>query len=296
MRIAALIASTGRPGVLHDTLEGLLRQSRPPEVIMVSSIKPEDIDNRSRALPGCRFVTGARGLTCQLNLGLDQLPLGLDLVLVCDDDIELSHRYLEMVQQLFSSTHDLVAAAGTTLLDGATSPETVTRERAHAFVREFDLNIGAVSGVTADECEQVDNLYGCHAVFRIPPLLAERFDERLALYSLYFEADTCRRMAKRGRVLRTKRAGAVHLANKGGRMSGFRMGYSQVVNTHYLWRKGTVFSGEFFRMVPQAVCANALKTITGDAAVDRFGRLRGNLLGIIDVLLGRARPERVLEM
>jgi hypothetical protein len=41
------------------------------------------------------------------------------------------------------------------------------------------------------------------------------------------------------------------------------------------------------------IAMNLARSPIPESYVDRFGRLRGNLLGLVDVLRGSARPERI---
>ena len=43
------------------------------------------------------------------------------------------------------------------------------------------------------------------------------------------------------------------------------------------------------------VIANTVRSIKPEPWVDRLGRLKGNLLGIKDLLAGKAHPARILE-
>ena len=45
-----------------------------------------------------------------------------------------------------------------------------------------------------------------------------------------------------------------------------------------------------------AILANAAKSISPEPWVDRAGRLRGNLLALADILMGRSHPGRVLDL
>jgi hypothetical protein len=123
-----------------------------------------------------------------------------------------------------------------------------------------------------------------------------RVDEALPLYAWYEDIDFTRRLGAHGAILRLAGARGVHLGVKSGRVPGRRLGYSQVVNPVYLARKG---SFPWSHALPSALrhCAmNAARTLWPEPHVDRFGRFRGNLLAVWDLLRGRAAPGRILEL
>ncbi|MFM9882251.1 MAG: glycosyltransferase family 2 protein, partial [Burkholderiales bacterium] len=71
------------------------------------------------------------------------------------------------------------------------------------------------------------------------------------------------------------------------------IGYSQVVNPVYLVRKGTMDWRYAFKIVSRNVSANHLRAFGAEPWVDRIGRVRGNWIGVLDVLRGKITPERV---
>jgi hypothetical protein len=75
-----------------------------------------------------------------------------------------------------------------------------------------------------------------------------------------------------------------------------RLGYSQVANVAYLARKGTVPSPFLLKVASKNLMANLVRSVRPEPFVDRRGRLRGNLIGIGDLIRGRLKPERILTM
>jgi hypothetical protein len=296
VRITALIASTGRPQVLEQTLRGLLDRKRKPDEIIVSCITKSDYNADSAALPRCCFLTGARGLCAQLNAALDQKICKEGLVFVGDDDIELVSNYFEIVEQAFTDHRDLAALGGTIIRDGSTAGGEIAREEARRLVSEYERQAARQPARRGTGPGPSGVLYGCNITYRAELLLKERFDEKLPLYSLYFEADICRRMFKYGHVVGSAEAKIVHLAASSGRMPGLRMGYSQIANPYYLWsEKNTVTGRELAHLVPRVLLANSIKGLTTRDNVDHFGRFRGNMLALTDILRGRVCPLRVLD-
>ena len=135
-------------------------------------------------------------------------------------------------------------------------------------------------------------------IFRVDVLRREgiRFDETMPGYAWYEDIDFSRRLLPFGRLALLEGAQAVHLGAKVGKTSGLRYGYSQIANPIYLARKGSYPWDHAHRSVMRNCLANLLRSIAPESYVDRRGRLRGNLLGLRDFLLGRLRPDRILAL
>jgi hypothetical protein len=79
---------------------------------------------------------------------------------------------------------------------------------------------------------------------------------------------------------------------KNGRVSGQRLGYSQIANPLYMLRKGTMTLVKVADHILCNMASNFGRAAWPEPFVDRRGRVRGNLLAIWDVLRGRLEPER----
>jgi hypothetical protein len=97
-------------------------------------------------------------------------------------------------------------------------------------------------------------------------------------------------------VVKIDSALGVHLGVKSGRVPGRKLGYSQVINPWYLWRKGSMSTGAAARHVIGNVLSNFVRSFASEPYVDRPGRLRGNIIGFFDLLRGRLTPERAEEL
>ena len=139
--------------------------------------------------------------------------------------------------------------------------------------------------------------YGCNMAFRRAAIGTLRFDERLVLYGWLEDRDFGAALAaKGGRLVKCLEARGVHMGVKGGRISGDRLGYSQIVNPLYMLRKGTMTLSQVFGQITRNVLSNVTRFPAPEPFIDRRGRLRGNLRGAADVLLGRLEPERALQI
>jgi hypothetical protein len=69
-----------------------------------------------------------------------------------------------------------------------------------------------------------------------------------------------------------------------------------VVNPIYLIRKGSLPASFALGLLARNLAANVVRSLRPEPWVDRRGRLRGNLLGIVHVMSGRVAPEHALKI
>jgi GT2 family glycosyltransferase len=292
MNIVVGIATAGRREVLSETLQHLTRQTRLPDAVLICPSAAEDVDEASiGALPlEIRIVAGNKGSSAQRNAILDQAKTA-DLIVFFDDDFLPRSDFLAEAAGLFEREADVVVATGLVLADGIHGPG--------ISVADARAILDADPGARPDNVAQpAFNAYGCNMVFRVSAIAAERtrFDERLPLYGWQEDVDFCRRLASRGRIVKSPALRGVHLGNKRGRTSGLRFGYSQVANPLYLRNKGTVGLKWALRLMGGNIAANILGSLKRQGLVDRRGRLKGNLIALGDFVRGRLDPMRVLDL
>ncbi|MBY0337437.1 MAG: glycosyltransferase family 2 protein [Acetobacteraceae bacterium] len=290
MRIAIGIATRGRPDTLGEVLLELDRQTRAPDRILVCGAGPEDVGDLPARFPGVTFLTAPAGLPRQRNAILDACGDG-DLLLFLDDDFLAAPEWLAVLEGVMAAHPDCAVATGTVIADGAKGPGiTVAEGRA----------ILAADAPPADPLgvEPAFNGYGCNMAVRLAPMRAHglRFDEALPLYAWYEDIDLTRRLLPHGTILRLHGARGVHLGVKKGRVPGLRLGYSQVVNPIYLARKGSFPWNHAIPSAARHCLINLLRSARPEPEVDRWGRFRGNMIGLRDLARGRAHPGRVLEL
>ena len=290
MRLAIGVATRGRPAVLAETLAELARQTRAPDRILVSHADAGDVAGLGHH-PGVEFLTGPLGSAHQRNTILDAAA-GCDAVLFLDDDFLAAPRYVEATLAAFAADPAIVLTTGRVLADGIHGPGLDPGEARSILAAHAD------APCTEPDLAPTFNGYGCNMAVRLAPVRehALRFDERLPLYGWYEDIDFSRRLGRHGRVVRVASACGVHLGAKSGRTSGRRLGYSQVANPLYLWRKGSYPAGAALRSAGRNIAANALRSLRPEPWVDRRGRLGGNARAVLDVLRGRSRPERILDL
>jgi hypothetical protein len=287
------IATAGRRAILTRAVDLLASQSRPPDRLLISRMAPADVDEASLArFPAATLVLdGASGLTAQRNRILSTAG-DADIVVFFDDDFFVCSNYLENLERLFLAHPNIVAATGHVLADGATGPG-LSAEEGMRILGARTIGDGRDDGFV--ECY---GTYGCNMAFRAEPIRRHNilFDEDLPFYGWQEDIDFSRQLARHGLIVRANNLRGVHLGAKLGRTSGVRLGYSQIANPLYLIRKGTLSRKRAANLMWRNVAANLLRSLSPEPWVDRRGRLRGNALAVIDLVLGRSSPRRILQL
>jgi hypothetical protein len=117
-----------------------------------------------------------------------------------------------------------------------------------------------------------------------------------ARYVWQEDIDFSRCLLTYGRIVKNQELCGVHLGVRSGRTSDVRFGYSQVANPIYLVRKGSMSWGHVIGLICRNLTANLVRSFCPEAWIDRRGRLKGNLLALVDALTGRVSPLRVLQI
>ena len=290
MNLTIGIATRGRPAILGEVLAELDRQTRPPQDIIVCHVTEDDVKGLAGRFLGVRFIMAPAGLPRQRNAIMDAAPQA-DAILFIDDDFLPAPDWLDVLEQVLRAHPDCVVATGTVIADGAKGP---------------GISVEDAREILAADMPPPDTLavaphfngYGCNMAFRMAVVRdhALRFDEALPAYAWYEDIDFSRRLLPHGSILRLAGARGVHLGAKVGRQPGRRLGYSQVVNSIYLARKGSYPWSHALRSVGRHLLANGMRSMRPEPEVDRWGRFRGNLRGLWHVLSGQAHPGRITEL
>ncbi|MFN6999893.1 glycosyltransferase family 2 protein [Elioraea tepidiphila] len=289
LRLAVGIATRNRPAILAETIAELSRQTRAPDAILVCHVGPEDVGDLPAKRPDIIFLTTTAGLPRQRNAILDATDA--DILLFLDDDFLAAPAYLAVLEAVMLAHPDCVVATGTVIADGAKGPG-ISVEEGRAILAA-DTPPADPRAVTPHF-----NGYGCNMAVRMRVVREHgvRVDEALPLYAWYEDIDFTRALGRHGTILRLAGARGVHLGVKQARTPGLRLGYSQVANPVYLARKGTFPWSHAIPSAARHTLINAVRSLAPEPHVDRFGRFRGNLLALWDLLRGRAAPGRVLEL
>ncbi len=285
------IATSGRREALRETLIQLDRQDLRPQRILICPSADDDVDweHAASLTIAAERIDGPRGLTAQRNAILDAAGAP-DLIVFFDDDYLPADSFLAETERLFRQNPDIIAATGHVLADSVHGPGI-----------ELDEALAVLAGDRPPRETRiwpVENTYGCNMAFRVATIrqTGARFDEKLPLYGWQEDVDFCALLAAKGRIVHATALRGVHRAVKRGRTSGVRFGYSQVANTVYLARKGTMRPARAWRLSAPPVIANVVCSLLPQSLIDRRGRLKGNLLALWDLARGRLDPQRILSL
>lgn len=295
MKLFVVIPTVGRKELVSRTLAHLERQTRVPDLVLVSAPDETHVQPFNSDRFDVRFVFGRRGSCAQRNQALDAALPQSDIVTFFDDDFLPASDYLERLEYAFANNPDWAVVMGNAARDGARNAgytfDEGLAELEHLETAEPRLPISDLATVT----DRV-GAYGCNMSVRSSAVGTTRFDERLVLYGWQEDIDFTSQLRSRGRIVGLDVIYGVHLGTKSGRVSGLRLGYSQVVNPVYLIRKGTMPARFAVDLMARNVVANSVKSLWPEPYIDRWGRLRGNVLGLWHVLRGRIEPEYILKL
>jgi len=286
------IATTGRAGVVRTTVLHMANLADRPDRVVVSVANPADVD--TTGLDDLPFkvdvLHGPKGSSAQRNTVLDHAG-DAGIVFFIDDDFLIAEGSVTALRNLFATHEDVVMATGHVLADGLRGPGYDHAEGLSMLERAAPVDADAAP-------RTVYSTYGCNMAVRGAAVRAypERFDTILPLYGWLEDLDFSRRMAAFGRIVEDPHLRGVHLATKTGRISGRRLGYSQIANPVYLVRKGTYHWARALKLVTGNVLANSAKSLWPEPWIDRRGRLTGNILAFRDLLRGRCRPGRIHDL
>jgi GT2 family glycosyltransferase len=285
MRIHAVIATTGRKDIVKRVVSRLGEQSRPPDGVLVVGASPDDVAGLEGSFEKLEVLTARRGLCRQRNAALDHLGNSTDVVAFFDDDFVPADDFLANLEALLSAQPDVVGATGVLVADGAQT-QPIGFDDA---VRQLDCSSDRLTPRESD-CL---SLYGCNMAIRLSAATGLRFDEKLPLYGWQEDVDFTHQLSWRGRLVKTSKLTGVHMGARSGKTSGKRLGYSQIANVVYLWRKGTMCPWLGERLLFQNIASNAVRSLWPERDIDRRGRLLGNLIALRDLASGKIDPERI---
>ena len=282
-RVGVCIATRGRPAEVARLVGRLRAQTLRPETIVIACVSRGDVGGLADD-DAVKIVAGPAGLARQRNRALAALPDACEFAVFFDDDFWPRRDWLAEVVAAFRADPTLAGITGNVVADGILGPGLTYAEAERAVDGDPD----------ARPTWRIDghSPYGCNMAFRRSAIGGLHFDERLVLYGWLEDYDFGARVARSGRLIKLGSAIGAHLGIKGGRVSGRRLGYSQLMNPFYMRRKGTMSPRGALRQVLRNLCANAAKSLWPESYVDRRGRLIGNFIAIDDLLRGRCTPER----
>ena len=290
-RTAVIIATSGRPAIVAELVGSLASQTRPPDHVFVVAARPADIFGLDQGSDRLTVSIGRPGSSSQRNDGLDLAGSKFSQIVFFDDDFIPSRFWIERLTRLFEARPDVSGVTGTILRDGAPTAGIALAE-AQVVVDKRDAD-PAGEEVLHEPVGWGGNT-GCNMAFRYSAIRDLRFDEHLPGYAWLEDADFRGQVLRHGRFVRAEALWGVHLGHKAGRSRGVPLGYSQIANSIYLARKGTVPGPYLAQLAVRNVLSNLVHSVLPEPFIDHRGRLMGNLIALADLVLGRISPERML--
>lgn len=290
-KIVVAVATLGRPDDVADLLEALSEQTKQPDLIVLSVTDPQADLPEPEIYHEADILIGSKGLCAQRNRVLEHIKAQYDFLVFFDDDYIPSRTTIENIVSFFEAHPEVVGMSGKLLADGILGPG-LSKLEATDLVQAFDAS------PPSETIQQnpVNDLYGCNMAYRVSAIGATRFDERLPAYGWLEDVDFSNQLLARGRLIKTNAFVGVHRGTKRARSRGKPLGYSQIANPVYLARKGTMSKSDALIQLSRNILANHVKSLRPEPWVDRWGRVRGNWLAIIDLLRGRLDPERIVHL
>jgi glycosyltransferase involved in cell wall biosynthesis len=294
LRTAVIIATKNRPQDITNLVSTLAQQTVRPDLIVVSACDRDDVGKDNFIGTNIELIFGTPGSAVQRNRALSVVRGKFDVIIFFDDDFVPSRFWIERIHGFLAIEPEVMCVTGHVLSDGVLSGRLRWAE-GQLLVEKVDSSVLTKAIVN---CTIVDREfpYGCNMAFRAKSIEQLTFDERLVLYGWLEDRDFAFRASSKGRMVWTDAVWGVHLGTTGGRSSGLRFGYSQVVNPWYLMRKGTMGRRDGFLNMFRGLVGNALGSVFSRSRIDRWKRLKGNMIGIGDIVLGRWAPERASEL
>jgi hypothetical protein len=288
-KVCLIFPTRGRAEVLERVVAFVGLQTVTPDLIIVSCVSDEDAGELASG-PGMLVIKGKPGSSVQRNHALNHVPGDFDILIILDDDFLMHGRWISEVLKAMDSDPSIACVTGTVVADGIHGP-------GYSFEEGRAILANAKDVPESMRVVPTGGPYGCNMAFRARSVAGLRFDERLVLYGWQEDRDFGGQIWNRGgRVVRINTALGVHLGVKRGRVSGRKLGYSQVINPLYLARKKTMPLRDALDHILRNVASNVVRSIAPEPWIDRRGRLSGNLIGLWDSVRGRLTPERAAKL
>jgi GT2 family glycosyltransferase len=293
--ISVVIASKGRPDFVRETVECLGCQTLKPKEIIIVVPSREDLP-KNQLGDEVQYIIGPLGLTSQRNKGITAIATTVRYVGFFDDDFELKEDYLEQAVAFMDANASIVGISGHLLAGGG-----ISRPEARTLIAGYRPG-ETHEGIFFSRGKH-HILFGCNMVIRRAILNYEKFDENLPLYSYGEDYDISIRLERYGLIGRFAGCVGVHLETPGGRVREVLRGYSFVANNWYFLRKRVThlpllkaWTRFWVVCVGKNLWQSLWRLLKGDRSLDWSGRLKGYLLALKDIFLGRCHPRRIEEM
>ncbi len=306
MRSFVIVATRGRAAETAILFDYLLVQVRRPDAVYVVGAAEADTAGLAThplcaALPVFLLLSGTAGLTAQRNYGLTAMLRDADrlnaderwFVTFFDDDFRPDDAWLSNCEALLLQEPGVIGMTGQILADGVKTAG-VCEDDARRYLS------GALAPcehwASGAERREITSAYGCNMAFVDRVARACRFEEALPLYGWQEDQDYTSQALRFGRFVYEPACRGVHLGTRRGRISGIRLGYSQIANPVFLVKKNTMARKTAFRFISRHILSNLFHSLRRDPLFDYRGRLWGNLLAFAHLVAGKSHPQRILKL
>ena len=289
MSIAVVFPTKGRPDVLYKNVTYFLQhQILQPEIVIISCTCLDDVGDLID-IPGIKIIIGPPGSSAQRNAAFAVIQAGIEIIVFFDDDFVAHSQWLNVAARAFRENNEIVGLTGNVIVDDIKGPGLSFFE-ATRVIENFSYS---------NKLQYIHPFspYGCNMAFRLSAVSQIRFDERLVLYGWLEDRDFGSRVSRNGGLLvKCTTACGVHMGVKQGRVSGVKIGYSQIINPLYLHKKKSMTSKQVAGQIFRNLMSNIFFSIKPEPYIDRRGRLKGNLIGFLDAMRLKIDPQRALQM
>ena len=295
MRAFVIIATKGRAPEVLTLMNFLQRQTLPATFTVIVGTEEADIAGVNshpyiKDGHGVALISPRAGLTSQRNYGLEVLEQrgfftdGKEEFFCAffDDDFRMAEDWLEQARKRFAA-NDIVGLTGMVLGDGVNKGG-LTEDFAESLLKG-DIPREEHHFAAGTQEHGIGSVYGCNMAFVDTVIRNLQFDENVPFHGWQEDRDYTGGAKKFGRVIYFPGCRGVHLGTQSGvRTLGEKFGYSQIANPIYFMKKGTMDTKSTVRFVSRALASNIVHSLFRQEQIDYRGRLRGNILAVIDLL------------
>ena len=290
MRVGMVIATKRRAELVHKVANAINEQSLLPNMLCISCSCHDDMDeSKLNTKFPVTVIYSKIGASAQRNAGIEHVIKTSDYVIFIDDDFIMHHQWIENMVKAFED-NNVVGVDGRLIRDGAREKKGgINFEEALASLKSS--SILPSSGFSVRK-----HLYGCNMAYRCSAIENVRFDEKLPLYSWLEDLDFSHNAGEMGALRSYNSLLGVHMGSKGGKVLDRLYGVSQIMNSVYLYRKGSIGFGLLMRFTIAPFIKNACMSLFTSPFTDHKQRLKGNLFALKKLMNGECDPSIISRM
>lgn len=309
LSLTMVICTRNRPDSLLRCVRSVLGQTVLPKELII--VDDGQLDSECRGLMATLCATAAVRLVC-LQKQVPGLPASRNLALrhACgdiiqflDDDVVVDADFCRHILRLYQLDCDgtVVGIEGVLINPPSTAArafEIIYRLAGWWKLRPKSVRRQPLPPILRDERWAIPThlLAGACMSFRRSALLNEPFDERLNGYALGEDRDMSLRLSRRGRLLHSRGARALHHHDPNGRPDHFQFGRMTVLNYAHIMRSaGRTSVGDRFVIGYSFAVIASFLALCSILKPRRYApELMGVLAGLAELIAGnRNSPDHV---